>query len=217
MTSHVRPTVMTEALYEYVLEVGLREPAILAELREETSRLPDGEWQTAPEQGPLLDLLVKITGAKKILEIGTFTGYGALWFALANHDVRVVTCDVSEHFTAIARQYWAKAGVADRIELQLAPALETLQGFANESFDIAFIDADKDNAVVYFDRCLQLVKRNGLILIDNTLWDGRPADPANLETSTVAIRKLNAKLREDERVDLCFLPFADGLTITRKR
>ncbi len=210
---------MTDALYDYVLKVGLREPAILRELRVETAKLPDGEWQTAPEQGPLLDLLVKITGAKKVLEVGTFTGYGALWFALASKDVKVITCDVSEPFTAIAKRYWAKAGVQDRIDLRLAPAAETLKKqIANgESFDLAFIDADKDNMVEYFEFCLKLVKVGGLILIDNTLWDGRPADDSNNESSTVVIRTLNAKLFDDPRIDLCFLPFADGLTITRKR
>jgi predicted O-methyltransferase YrrM len=219
MPSHVRPTTMTDALYEYVLTIGLREPAILHELREETSRLPEGEWQTAPEQGPLLDLLVKITNAKRILEVGTFTGYGALWFALASPEVRVITCDVSGPFTAIGKKYWAKAGVADRIDLRLAPATETLKKLiaAGEQFDLAFIDADKENVVEYFELCLRLVKVGGLILIDNTLWDGRPANPTEQEASTVAIRDLNGKLHGDERIDLCFLPFADGLTIARKR
>jgi len=216
MTSHVRPTPMTDVLYDYVLQVGLREPAACRELREETAKLPDGEWQTAPEQGPLLDLLVKITGATRVLEIGTFTGYGALWFALASPEVRVTTCDVSEPFTAIAKRHWANAGVADRIELKLAPALETLKTLP-AGFDLAFIDADKENMVAYFEACLKLVRTGGLVMIDNTLWDGRPADPANMEASTVAIRTLNAKLATDERIDLCFLPFADGLTIARKR
>lgn len=217
MSSHVRPTPMTDALYDYVLATGLREPAALRALREETARLPDGEWQTAPEQGPLLDLLVKITGAKSVLEVGTFTGYGALWFALASPEVKVTTCDVSEAFTSIAKKHWAAAGVADRIALHLAPALGTLQGLAAGSFDLAFIDADKENVGHYYDECLRLVRTGGLILIDNTLWDGRPADPANTEASTVAIRTLNARLFTDDRIDLCFLPFADGLTIARKR
>ncbi len=216
MTSHLRPTAMTDELYDYVLQVGLREPASCRELRDETAKLPDGEWQTAPEQGPLLDLLVKLTGAKRVLEIGTFTGYGALWLALASPDVRVTTCDVSEPFTAIAKKHWAKAGVADRIELKLAPALETLKTLPT-GFDMAFIDADKDNVLAYYEACLGLVRTGGLVLIDNTLWDGRPAEATNMESSTVAIRTLNAKLSTDDRIDLCFLPFADGLTIARKR
>lgn len=222
MPSHVRPTPMDDRLYEYVLGVGLREPEACRRLREETAALPDGEWQTAPEQGPLLDLFVKLLAAERVLEVGTFTGYGTLWLALAlPPGGRVLTCDVSETFTGIARRHWAAAGVADRIELELAPATETLAGLlsggAASTFDLAFVDADKENVGAYYELCLSLVRPGGLVAIDNTLWDGRPADPANGEASTVAIRELNAKAHADERIDLCFLPFADGLTLCRKR
>jgi O-methyltransferase len=218
MSSHVRPTPLTDHLYDYALSVGLREPAVLRRLRDETARLPDGEMQTAPEQGPLLDLLVKLLGAKQVLEVGTFTGYGTLWMALAlPAGGRVVTCDVSEPFTAIARRYWAEAGVAGRIELRLGPAVETLAGLPAGAFDLAYIDADKANVVRYYELCLGLVRPGGVVAIDNTLWDGKPADPAVTDESTAAIRELNARVYADDRVDLCFLPFADGMTVCRKR
>jgi predicted O-methyltransferase YrrM len=222
MPSHVRPTPLDDRLYEYVLSVALREPDAMRRLREETATLPDGEWQTAPEQGPLLDLFVKLLGARAVLEIGTFTGYGTLWLASAlPPGGRVVTCDVSEAFTAVARRHWAEAGLSDRIELRLGPATETTAKLLADgragSFDLAFIDADKENYGRYYEDALALVRAGGLVLIDNTLWDGRPADPSNAEASTLAIRELNAKLHADGRIDLCFLPFADGLTVCRKR
>ena len=217
MPSHVRPTPLTDQLYEYVLTVGLREPDVLRRLREETATLPDGEWQTAPEQGPLLDMFVKLLGAKRVIEVGTFTGYGTLWLALAlPPGGTVVTCDVSAAFTAIGRKYWQQAGVADRIDLRLAPAVETLPTLPAGGFDLAFIDADKENYGRYYDECLRLLRPGGLVLVDNTLWDGRPADPANQEASTIAVRALNARMHADERIELCFLPFADGLTVGRK-
>lgn len=220
MPSHVRPTPITDALYEYVLQIGLREPDLLRRLREETAKLPLGEWQTAPEQGPLLDLFVKLIPAKSILEVGTFTGYGTLWLAGAlPAGGSIITCDVSEEYTAIAQKYWQEAGVSDRIDLRLAPALDTLRALSKELkvFDFVFIDADKDNYVAYYEESLKLVRTGGLIAIDNTLWDGRPIDKTNSEPSTVAIRKLNQLIASDERVDLCFLPYADGLTVCRKR
>ena len=222
MTSFVRPTPLTDRLYDYALSVGLREPAVLRELREETGRLKNGEWQIAPEQGPLLALLVKLLGATKCLEVGTFTGYSALWVADALPPRgRLVCLDVSEEFTAIARQYWAKAGLADRIDLRLGPAADALDQLLADghagSFDYAFIDADKATYDRYYEQCLELVRPCGLIAVDNTLWDGKPADPAVTDADTAAIRALNAKLHSDERIDLCFLPFADGLTLARKR
>jgi O-methyltransferase len=218
MKSHVRPTVLTDRLYDYVLSIGVREPEIVRRLRDETARLPDGEWQTAPEQGPLLELLVKLLAAKRVLEVGTFTGYGALWLALAlPADGRVVTCDISEAFTAIGRRYWSEAGVADKIDLRIGPAIETLAALPAGSFDLAYIDADKENVGRYYERCLELVRPGGVVAIDNTLWDGKPADPAIRDESTAAIRELNAKLFADSRIDLCFLPFADGMTLCRKR
>jgi caffeoyl-CoA O-methyltransferase len=222
MTSHVRPTPLTDRLYDYVLSVGLREPDVLRRLREETAGLPDGEWQTAPEQGPVLELLVKLLGAKRVLEVGTFTGYGTLWVALAlPADGRVVTCDVSEPFTGVARWYWQEAGVADKIDLRLGPAVGTLDGLIaggqGGTFDLAYIDADKANVGRYYEQCLELVRPGGVVAVDNTLWDGKPADPAVTDESTTAIRALNAKVFADDRVDLCFLPFADGMTVCRKR
>ena len=222
MTNFVRPTPLPDRLYDYALGVGLREPAVFRELREETGRLADGEWQIAPEQGPLLALLVKLLGARKCLEVGTFTGYSALWVADAlPPGGRLVCCDVSEEFGAIARKYWQKAGLADRIELHLAPAADTLGRLLADgqagTFDYAFVDADKANYGLYYERCLELVRPGGVIAVDNTLWDGKVADPTVTDADTAAIRALNARLHADDRVDLCFLPFADGLTLARKR
>jgi O-methyltransferase len=222
MTSHVRPTLLTDELYDYVLRIGLREPDVLRRLREATAMLPDGEWQTAPEQGPVLDLLLRLLNARRVLEVGTFTGYGTVWMALAlPPDGKLVTCDVSDDFAAIGRPYWQEAGVAGRIEFHHGPAIATLDallaGDGADSFDFAFIDADKENCVRYYEQCLGLVRPRGIVAVDNTLWDGRPADPANNEASTRAIRELNARIHADDRVELCFLPFADGLTLARKR
>jgi predicted O-methyltransferase YrrM len=222
MSSSIPPTPLSEPLYEYALAVGLREPDIFRELRDETARLPEGGMQIAPEQGPLLALLIQLMGAKTCLEVGTFTGYSALWVAsVLPADGTVLCCDVSEEYTTVARKYWAKAGLADRIDLRIAPALDTLDQLLADgragSFDYAFIDADKVNYGVYYERCLQLLRPGGLIAIDNTLWDGRVIDPAATDPDTVAIRELNAKLYADGRVSLSFLPFADGLTLARKR
>lgn len=218
MPSHVRPTPLSDSLYEYVLQVGLREPDVLRRLREETAELPDGEWQTAPEQGPLLELLVKLLGAKKVLEVGTFTGYGALWFALSlPADGHVTTLDVTDEFLKVGKKYWREAGVDGKITFVQAPATETLGTLPAESFDLAFIDADKQNVVAYYELCYRLVRTGGIIAVDNTLWDGKPADDDFKDPSTQAIRELNRLLHGDTRVDLCFLPFADGVTVLRKR
>ena len=222
MHSFVRPTPMTDRLYDYVLSVGLREPDVLRRLREETARLPDGEMQTAPEQGPVLELLVKLLGAMRVLEVGTFTGYGTLWVALTlPAGGRVVTCDVSEAYTAIGKRYWQEAGAADRIDLRMGPAVGTLDGFRAAgqagSFDLAYVDADKANVARYYEQCLELVRPGGVVAIDNTLWDGKPADESVTDADTAAIRALNAKVHGDGRIDLCFLPFADGMTLCRKR
>ena len=220
--SHIPPTPLTPDLYDYALRVGVREPAVVRELREETATVANGEWSIAPEQGPLLALFVGLIGAKNILEVGTFTGASTLWMASAMPvGGRIVAMDVSEEYTAIAKRYWAKAGVSDRIDLRMQPALTTLDellaaGRAG-SFDVAFIDADKGNVGHYYDRCLSLVRQGGLILIDNTLWDGKPADPSVNDDSTVGIRELNARLTADERIELCFLTMSDGLTVCRKR
>lgn len=221
MTSFVRPTLLTDALYDYVLSVGVREPEVFRELRETTSKLPDPAMQIAPEQGPFLAMLVQLMGAKRCLEIGTFTGYSAAWVAAAlPAEGSILCCELSEEFAAIARAFWAKAGLASRIELRMGPALATLDQLLGSgragSFDYAFIDADKVNYDAYYERCLQLLRPGGVIVIDNTLWDGKVADPTVTDTSTVAIRALNAKVRHDSRVSLSFLPFADGLTLCRK-
>jgi predicted O-methyltransferase YrrM len=217
----VRPTPMTDALYEYSLAVGLREPELFRALREETSRLAHGGMQIAPEQGPFLAMLVQLLSAKNCLEVGTFTGYSSLWVAsVLPLDGKLICCDVSEEYTTLARKYWAMAGLAAKIDLRLGPAIETLtallaSGWA-ERMDYAFIDADKANYDAYYEACLKLVRPGGLIAIDNTLWDGKVADPQANDSDTLAIRELNKKLHADRRVSLSFLPFADGLTLALK-
>lgn len=213
---------LDDRLYAYLLDHSLREPPLLAELREETGRMAQAQMQIAPEQGQFMDLLLRLIGARKTLEIGVFTGYSTLVTALAlPGDGRVVACDTSEEWTAIARRYWKRAGVADRVDLRLGPALDTLDGLlqAGEQaqYDFAFVDADKENYGGYYERCLQLVRPGGLIAFDNTLWSGRVADPAGEDADTRAIRHLNHKLHLDERIDLSLLPIADGLTLARRR
>jgi predicted O-methyltransferase YrrM len=209
-------------LYAYLQSVSLREPQLLSQLRQETAQHPMAMMQIAPEQGQFMALLVQLMGAKKTLEVGVFTGYSALVVALAlPPDGKIVACDVSEDYTAIARRYWQRAGVADKIDLRLAPALETLdrllaEGQAN-SFDFAFIDADKSNYDNYYERALQLVRPGGLIAIDNVLWGGSVADPQVQDNRTQAIRQLNEKLHADERITLSLVPIADGLTLALKR
>jgi predicted O-methyltransferase YrrM len=209
-------------LYDYLLSVSLREPDILQQLREETADLPNAMMQIAPEQGQFMALLVQLLGATKTLEVGVFTGYSSLCVALAlPPNGKIVACDVSEEYTAVARRYWEAAGVAEKIELQLAPALETLDKLLEsgqaETFDFAFIDADKGNYYGYYERSLQLIRPGGLIAIDNVLWSGRVADPQERDGSTKAIRAFNEKLHQDERVTLSLVPIADGLTLARKR
>jgi caffeoyl-CoA O-methyltransferase len=213
---------LTDSLYEYLLHVSLREPQLLRSLREETAADPLARMQISPEQGQFMALLVRLAGARRCLEVGVFTGYSSLAVALAlPDDGRIVACDVSEEWTTVARRYWAEAGVAHKIDLRLAPALETLQSLlaAGEagSFDCAFLDADKENYLRYYECLLELVRPGGLILADNTLWSGRVADPANTEAATVALRRFNERLRGDERVDLSLVPIGDGLTLARRR
>ncbi|MEG4146438.1 class I SAM-dependent methyltransferase [Microcoleus sp. Pol12B5] len=209
-------------LYDYLLSISLREPDILASLREETAKHPMGMMQIAPEQGQFMELMVQLMGATKTLEIGVFTGYSALCVALAlPPNGQIIACDVSEEYTAIARRYWEAAGVANKISLQLGPAINTLDKLIAEgqagTFDFAFIDADKENYEAYFERSLQLVRNGGLIVIDNVLWSGRVADPQVQDESTTAIRTFNEKLRNDPRVSLSVVPIADGLTLALKR
>ncbi|MEH2286277.1 O-methyltransferase [Nostoc sp.] len=209
-------------LYNYLLSVSLREPEVLGRLRQETANHPRGGMQISPEQGQFMRLLVQLIAAKKTLEVGVFTGYSSLSVALAlPADGKIIACDVSEEFTAIARRYWLEAGVADKIDLRLAPALETLDRLLAtgqaETFDFAFIDADKENYHGYYERSLQLVRPGGLIAIDNVLWSGQVADEQNQDESTQAIRALNEKLHHDERITLSLLPIGDGLTLAIKR
>lgn len=210
-----------DRLYDYCLAVSSREPDILRQLRQETARHPMATMQVSPEQGQFMALLIQLLGARKTLEVGTFTGYSSLWVALAlPADGKIVACDVSEEWTTVARRYWQQAGVMDKIDLQLAPALDTLakllaSGQAN-TFDFAFIDADKENYLHYYEQSLQLVRPGGLIAIDNVFWSGRVADPQVQDKSTVAIRAFNQKLHVDERVSLSLVPIGDGLTLALK-
>ena len=206
----------------YLRNHSLREPEVLKQLREETLKLPLGVMQVSPEQGQFMALLVRITGATRIVEIGTFTGYSSLVMALALPDSgKLITCDISEDYTNTARQYWQKAGVADRIELKLAPALETLDALLASgqtgTFDMAFIDADKTEYIGYYERCLQLLNSGGLILVDNVLWGGRVARSEVEDSDTNTLRQFNDLLHQDERIGLSMLPVGDGLTIARKR
>jgi len=217
-----RSTPLTDALYDYLLSVSLREPDVLRRLREETAADAAARMQIAPEQGQFMALVARLMGARRCLEIGVFTGYSSLALALAlPEDGRILACDVSERWTAVARRYWAAAGVAHKIELRLATAMETLERLretgAAGSFDFAFIDADKENYVGYYERVLGLLRPGGLIAVDNTLWSGRVADPENSEADTVAMRHFNEHVSRDERVDLSLVPIGDGLTLLRKR
>jgi len=213
---------LDEGLYRYLLDVSLREPDVLRRLREETASHEMGRMQIAPEQGQFMALLVRMLRARKTLEVGVFTGYSSAVVALAlPADGRVIACDVSEEYTAIARRYWKEAGIEHKIDLHLAPALETLDrllgaGEAN-SFDFAFIDADKENYVAYYERVLALLRPGGLVAIDNVLWEGEVADPRISNSNVDAIRALNNVVLSDERVDLSLLPIADGLTLALKR
>jgi len=213
---------LDESLHAYLLSVGVREPAVLSRLRTQTAALPQHGMQIAPEQGALLALLVRLTGARRCLEVGTFTGYSSTAVALAlPADGHLVCCDVSAEWTDLARETWEAAGIADRVELRLGPALETLDAMladgAAGSFDFAFIDADKPSYDGYVQRALRLVRPGGVIAIDNVLWSGRVADPAVDDGSTLAIRALNARLANDERVDIAMVPIGDGLTLLRVR
>ena len=222
LASYVRPTPMTDRLYEYVLSVGVREPAAFEALRADTALLPECEWQIAPEQGPFLAMLVQLMGAKTCLEVGTFTGYSAMWVAGAlPADGNLICCELSGMYAGVARKHLSAAGLMDKVDLRVAPAADTLSALladgAAGTFDYAFIDADKGRYNLYYERCFELVRPGGVILIDNTLWDGKPADPSVTDPDTLAIRALNEKLHGDDRVSLSFLPFADGLTLARKR
>jgi predicted O-methyltransferase YrrM len=208
-------------LYRYLLGVSLREHPVMMQLRAATHDHAHAEMQISPEQGQFMALLVNLVGARRTLEIGVFTGYSAMAVALAlPPDGRVIGCDVNEDDTAVARSYWKKAGVDHKIDLHLAPASDTLDALIADGqagcFDFAFIDADKTGYDAYYERCLTLLRRGGLIVIDNVLWGGRVAYPAE-DDDTAAIQALNRKLHNDQRVDLSMLPVSDGLTLARKR
>ena len=213
---------LSDELSAYVLRMGAREPAVLAHLRQETAALPQHGMQIAPEQGAFLALVVELIGARRCIEIGTFTGYSSTVVALAlPEDGRLVCCDVSEEWTSLARKYWDEAGVAGKIDLRIAPAAETLDRLLadgeQDGFDFAFIDADKAGYDTYYERVLRLVRPGGLIALDNTLWGGQVLDPDTDDKDTRALRALNAKLAADERITLCLLPLADGVTLARRR
>lgn len=211
---------LDETLYAYLLSVSLREPSILAQVRQETAQHPLGRMQIAPEQGQFLALLVQLVGAKKTLEIGVFMGYSALAIALAlPEDGTVVACEVKENYAAIAQQHWQRAGIAHKIHLHLAPALETLEYLCNaghtNSFDVVFIDADKRNYEVYYEKALQLVRVGGLIAIDNVLWSGRVAENQQ-DNRTQRMHAFNQKLHHDSRVAISLVPIGDGMMLAMK-
>ncbi|MDX1901329.1 MAG: class I SAM-dependent methyltransferase [Gammaproteobacteria bacterium] len=215
---------LTPSLYTYLLDHSLHEPEVLKELREETRKQFASMlvMQISPEQGQFMRLLIEVLGARKTLDIGTFTGYSALSVALAMpSDGQVIACDVSPEWTTLAESFWQKGSVAHKIQLHLAPALSTLENLLQngeaETFDFAFIDADKENYAHYYEKSLALLRKGGIIAIDNVLWDGKVSDQSVQDASTIAIRQLNAKVFADERVSMTMLPVGDGLTLARKR
>ena len=212
---------LSDDLYAYLFENSVREPDILRRLREETARDSMARMQIAPEQGQLMQLLVRLMGARRYLEVGVFTGYSSLAVALAlPAEGRILACDISDTWTRVARRYWAEAGVAGKIDLRLAPALQTLDGLIGAggggSFDFAFIDADKTSYKAYYERALTLIRVGGLIAMDNTLWEGRVADSTARDADTQAIRDFNRHLRDDRRVQQCLIPIGDGLSLALK-
>lgn len=217
-----RRSLLSEAVERYVAETMSRETPLQRRLRAETAALPEARMQIGPDQAALMGLLVRLTGARKALEIGVFTGCSALAVASALPvDGKLIACDVSEEWTRVARRYWREAGVESRIDLRLGPAADTLAALLRDggagSFDFAFIDADKENNDLYYEECLRLVRPGGLILIDNTIWHGAVADPAVKDAETEAIRALNLKMRDDPRVEACLLTVGDGVMVARRR
>ncbi|MDE2227992.1 MAG: class I SAM-dependent methyltransferase [Alphaproteobacteria bacterium] len=218
----VRLLDLTPKLYDYMLSVSLRETGLMARLRAETAKMPRAGMQIPPLQGQFLAFLITLIGARRCLEIGTFTGYSALWVAaVLPADGTLICCDVDEKTTAIARRYWREAGVDQKIELRLAPALDTLKSLLASggagTFDYVFIDADKANYDAYYERSLALVRQGGLIVFDNMLWGGAVADGRKRDADTLALKALNAELHKDARVDLSLLNLGDGVTLARKR
>jgi caffeoyl-CoA O-methyltransferase len=214
-------TVLTDPLADYLREITLREPEPLRRLRESTENHPRASMQTSPEQGQFLHVLARILGAKKTLEVGVFMGYSSTWVSLAlPADGRIIACDVSEEYTARARQTWRETGVENKIDLRIAPALETLDALIAEGragqFDFAFVDADKSNYANYYERALTLLRPRGVVAIDNVLWDGSVIDDSQQDADTQAIRAFNRKLHADERVAVTLVPLGDGLTLACK-
>jgi len=214
-------TSVDDAIHDYILRVSVRENPLLARLREETAQDPMARMQIAPDQGQFMAFLCRLIGARRTLEVGVFTGYSSLSVALAlPDDGGIVALDISDEWTSVARRYWEAAGVANKIDLRLGPALDTLDALLTEEgenrFDFAFIDADKENYGGYYERCLRLIRPGGIVAIDNVLWNGKVADPETRDADTEAIRALNCALRDDKRIDLSLVPIADGLTLARK-
>jgi caffeoyl-CoA O-methyltransferase len=213
---------LSDDLYNYMKRVSIREPQILRSLREETSRDPMYMMQISPEQGQFMAFLIRLMGAVRTLEIGVYTGYSSLCVAMAlpEHG-KMVVCDISEEWTSIARRYWRQAGMSGKIDLHLAPALQTLEKLLGRdesgTYDFAFIDGDKENYDLYYERCLQLLRSGGLIAIDNVFWDGKVIDRDAYDEATMAIRALNEKIRLDERIDVSTIAIGDGLTLVRKK
>ena len=211
-----RAPFLPDKVARYIHQHSVREPAVLRELREATKSVPMAGMQIGADQGQFMQLLVQAIGAKRCLEIGTYTGYSALAVALAlPEDGRLICCDISEEWTAIGKPFWKKAGVEKKIDLRIGPALETLKQLKGP-FDFVFIDADKPNYANYYDACLPLVRSGGIIAVDNTLWSGWVADPGRKDADTTALRKFNDKLHRDERVALSMLPLGDGVTLALK-
>ena len=209
---------LTDRLVDYVHRYGVREHPVLARLRERTAPMPEHSMQIGPDQGAFMAMLVRLTGARRILEIGTFTGYSSTAMALAlPPDGRITCLDISREWTAIARQAWADAGVADKVELRLGRATKTLATLPDDAFDLAFIDADKPGYDAYYEGCLRVVRPGGLIVLDNVLWSGRVAEDGQPDENTAFLRAINEKIAADERVDHVLLPLADGLTLARRR
>ena len=210
-----------DRLYDYLLSVSLRETVLLRQLREETAAIEYAGMQIAPEQGQFMAMLVRLLAARRALEVGTFTGYSSICIAGAlPDDGLLVCCDDSAEWTAVAKKYWHRAGLDDRIDLKLGDASQSLQALLEQglagTFDFIFIDADKQNYPQYYELCLQLLQKEGLIAVDNTLWSGGVADPGNMEPGTRAIRRFNEMLKQDQRIDISLVPIGDGLTLVRK-
>lgn len=213
---------MSEEVWRYLLDVTVHEAPLLTRLREETAKLSDSGMQISPEQGRFMAFLVELLGVRRYLEVGVFTGYSSLSVALAlPPEGRIVACDMSDEWTRVARRYWAEAGVAERIELELGPGVASLASLvergARGSFDLAFFDADKESSLEYLELGLELVRKGGLLAFDNALWGGKVADPAESAASTTSLRALNAKACSDPRVSASLVPIGDGLLLARKR